>query len=52
VKTDSKNKTSGRRSEDIWIISECGNAASDLSAIENAPDDGTLKEYIISDIAY
>ncbi len=52
MKTDSKNKTSGRRSEDIWIISEDGNPASDLSAIESAPDDGTLKEYIISDIAY
>ena len=52
MKTDSKNKSSGRCSEDIWIISECGNAASDLSAIEDAPEDGTLKEYIISDIAY
>ena len=52
MKTDSKNKTSGRRSEDIWIISECENAASDLSAIEDAPEDGTPKEYIISDIAY
>ena len=51
MKTDSKNKTGSRPSEDIWIISECENTASDLSAIEDIPDDGALKEYLISDFA-
>ena len=52
MKSDSKNATPGRDRADIWIITECRNAASDLSAVEVAPDDGTLKEYIISDFAY
>lgn len=52
MKADSKTKTFGRDSGDIWIISECRDATNDLSAIENAPDEGLLREYLISDIAY
>jgi hypothetical protein len=52
VKANSKTKTSSRDSGDIWIISECRNAATDLSGIEDTPDEGTLKAFAISDIAY
>lgn len=52
VKADSKTKTSSRDKGDIWIISNCRNPATDLSGVEIVPDDGTLKAYEISDIAY
>lgn len=50
--TPKQNKTGLADTGDIWIISECRNVNVDLSGIEAIPDEGTLKQYKISDLAY
>ena len=37
---------------DIWIVSDAGSTSIDLSSLEKEPDEGTWREYQISDIAH
>jgi hypothetical protein len=49
--SDTRKKTNRLVNEDFWIISEGRNIDVDLCGIEEVPDEGTLREYEISDIA-
>ena len=49
--SDTRKKTNRLANEDFWIISEGRNTDVDLCGIEEVPDEGTLKEYEISEIA-
>lgn len=50
--TPKQNRTGPADAGNIWIISECRNVNVDLSGIGTIPDERTLKEYKISDLAY
>ncbi len=49
--SDTRKKTNRLANEDFWIISEGRNIDGELCGFEEVPDEGTLKEYEISDIA-
>ena len=49
--SDTINKTVPAANGDVWVISEGRNINKDLRGIDEVPDEGTLKEYKISDIA-
>ena len=49
--SDTRKKTNRLANENFWIISEGRNIDGELCGFEEVPDEGTLKEYEISDIA-
>ncbi len=51
LKSDTRNTTNPSGRPDIWIVSDARSCSTDLSSFEKAPDEGTLREYQISDIA-
>lgn len=51
MKSDTHNTTDPSGRPNIWIVSDAGSSSFDLSSLEKVPDEGTLREYQISDIA-
>ena len=51
MKSDTRKTTHPSARPDIWIVSDAGSSNVDLSSLEKLPDEGTLREYEISDIA-
>ena len=50
--SETRKKANRLANEDFWIISEGRNIDGDLCGIEDVPDEGTLREYKISEIAH
>ena len=48
--SDTRNKPNPSANSDIWILSDARASSFDLNQIEVVPDEGTLREYQISDI--
>ncbi|MBW2410680.1 MAG: hypothetical protein JRF72_12840 [Deltaproteobacteria bacterium] len=51
MKSDTRKTNEPSRRPDIWIISDASSGSADLNRLEIVPDEGTLREYQISDIA-
>ena len=52
MNSDMRTTTNPFGRPDIWIVSDAGSTSIDLSSLEKEPDEGTLREYQISDIAH